>query len=129
MTLAPFRYLRRRRRLRQAVQDEVFFLRRAYGTGAYAAAVLKLTRTDLTRWGRLIVKSAARELKRTAHKEIRPPLGGLGAGVGSVGQGDGDGRRSRRSCPLDGWAVPAAQVGQVGTGWGQTRVGVHAESP
>ena len=68
MTLNPLRYLRHRRRLRHAVEEEVFFLRRAHGEAAYDAAVRKLARSDLTHWGREIVKGAARELRRTAPK-------------------------------------------------------------
>lgn len=66
VTLNPFRYLRRRRRLHLAVEEEVFFLRRTHGKDAYAMALAKLKRDDLTEWGRQIVKGAARELKRTA---------------------------------------------------------------
>ena len=68
MTLNPLRYLRRRRRLRHAVEEEVFFLRRAHGEAAYDAALRKLERPDLTHWGREIVRGAARELRRTAPK-------------------------------------------------------------
>ena len=70
MTLNPLRYLRRRRRLRHAVEEEVFFLRRAHGAAAYEAALSKLGRPDLTDWGRQIVKGAARELKRMAPRSI-----------------------------------------------------------
>ena len=66
MDLNPIRYLRRRRRLRQAVEEEMFYLRRAFGDRAYEAAVEKLARQDLTHWGRDIVKGAARQLKSAA---------------------------------------------------------------
>ena len=66
VTLNFFRYLRRQRRLQRAVEEEVFYLRRAHGQEAYAMAVAKLKREDLTEWGRQIVKGAAHKLKRTA---------------------------------------------------------------
>ena len=71
MDLNPVRYLRRRRRLRQAVEEEMFFLRRTYGDRAYEAAIEKLERPDLTHWGRDIVKSAARQLKSAAPHKTR----------------------------------------------------------
>jgi hypothetical protein len=61
MTLNPIRLIRRRRRLRRAIEDEVFHLRRVHGEGAHAAALAQLGRPDLTSWGRKIVEGAARE--------------------------------------------------------------------
>ena len=60
MTLDPIRFIRRRRRLRRAIEEEVFHLRRIHGDGAYAAALEKLGRSDLTSWGRKIVEGAAK---------------------------------------------------------------------
>jgi hypothetical protein len=61
MTLNPIRLIRRRRRLRRAIEDEVFHLRRVHGEGAHAAALQQLGRPDLTSWGRKIVQGAAKE--------------------------------------------------------------------
>jgi hypothetical protein len=66
MDLNPLRYFRRRRRLRDAIEDEVAYLRRAFGERAYDVAIQKLVRTDLTDWGRRIVEGAARRLKPPA---------------------------------------------------------------
>jgi hypothetical protein len=71
VTLNPIRFMRRRRRLRQAVDDEVYYLRRAHGGAAYTAAVFKLGRRDLTSWGRRVLKGAALELKRTEDVDKR----------------------------------------------------------
>lgn len=61
MTLNPIRLIRRRRRLRRAIEEEVFHLRRVHGEGAHAAALAQLGRPDLTSWGRRIVEGAAKE--------------------------------------------------------------------
>ena len=58
----PIKAIRRRRRLRRAVEDEAFYLRRIHGEGAHAAAMAKLQRTDLTHWGRRVVEGAARQV-------------------------------------------------------------------
>ncbi|MDX5330198.1 MAG: hypothetical protein LPK04_03270 [Caulobacteraceae bacterium] len=64
MTLNPLRYLRRRRRLLQEAEEEATFLRRRFGEAAHRAAMEKLSRTDLTSWGRQVVSEAARRLER-----------------------------------------------------------------
>ena len=61
MTLDPIRFIRRRRRLRRAIEEEVFHLRRIHGEGAHAAALQQLGRPDLTSWGRRIVAGAVKE--------------------------------------------------------------------
>ena len=61
-TLDPIRLMARRRRLRAAVQDEVYYLRRAHGRAALAAAMEKLHRPDLTSWGRRIMKDTIKQL-------------------------------------------------------------------
>ena len=61
MTLNPIKFIRRRRRLRRAIEEEVFHLRRVHGEGAHAAAQQQLGRPDLTSWGRKIVEGAAKE--------------------------------------------------------------------
>ena len=61
MTLNPIRFIRRRRRLRRAIDEEVYYLRHLHGEGAHAAALAKLKRPDLTSWGRRIVQGAARQ--------------------------------------------------------------------
>jgi len=63
MTLNPFRLIRRRRRLREAIDDEVAHLRRVHGDGARDAALEKAKRTDLTKWGRQVVEGAAKRLR------------------------------------------------------------------
>ena len=60
-TLNPIRLVRRSRRLRRAIEEEVFYLRRFHGEGAHAAALEKLKRADLTSWGRKIVQGAAEQ--------------------------------------------------------------------
>jgi len=64
MLLNPFKLIHRHERLRQAVQEEVWILRRIHGDAAHAAALEKLQRSDLTRWGRKVVKGAAKELQK-----------------------------------------------------------------
>ena len=59
----PIRFIRRHRRLRADVEKEVSHLSRIHGEAAYAAALEKLERLDLTHWGRLVVKRAAKKLK------------------------------------------------------------------
>lgn len=44
-------------------EEEVLYLRRRFGAEAHAAALEKLSRSDLTRWGRQVVTEAARRLK------------------------------------------------------------------
>ncbi|MEI9965147.1 MAG: hypothetical protein WDM92_11015 [Caulobacteraceae bacterium] len=61
----PVRYLRRRRRLNEAIEMEVAYLRRLHGEHAYAVAVEKHNRPTLTRWGRKVMKGVV--------KRLRPP--------------------------------------------------------
>ena len=66
MILNPIKFIRHRERLRRAIEDETFTLHRIHGESAYDAAMEKLKRTDLTSWGREVVKGAAKQL-RPAH--------------------------------------------------------------
>ncbi len=63
MELDPIRFLRRRERFRQAVDEEVAVLRRRHGDAAYARAVEKLTRPDLTTRYRKLLREAAERLR------------------------------------------------------------------
>jgi len=63
LTLNPFRLWRRHRRLRQAADQEVFYLRQRHGDGAHKAALEQLNRRELTSWGRQVMEEAARRLK------------------------------------------------------------------
>ncbi len=63
MTLNPFRLLRRRQRFNQAVEEEIWLLRRRHGDDAYAAALDKLQAPNLTRWGHRVMEAAAEQLK------------------------------------------------------------------
>jgi hypothetical protein len=58
----PIKAVRRRRRLRRAIEDEAFQLRRPHGAHAHAAALEKLKRPDLTSWGRQVVQGAAKQI-------------------------------------------------------------------
>ncbi len=64
MTFNPVKLIRRRKRLHQAIQEEVHFLMRSYDTGAHRAALEKLQRPDLTNWGRQVLVGAVRQLER-----------------------------------------------------------------
>ncbi|MEH6677483.1 MAG: hypothetical protein V7702_09690 [Phenylobacterium sp.] len=59
----PIRYLRRRKRLQHEASEEAAYLRRRFGDTAHAAALEKLQRRDLTRWGRQVVAEAAKRLE------------------------------------------------------------------
>ncbi len=63
MMLNPIKLIRRRRRLRQAIEDEVFYLRRIHGEAAHAVAMEKLKRTDLTSWGRQVIEGSVKQLE------------------------------------------------------------------
>ena len=63
MILNPIKFIRHRERLRRAIEDETFTLHRIHGESAYDAAMEKLKRTDLTSWGREVVKGAAKQLR------------------------------------------------------------------
>jgi hypothetical protein len=62
MVLDPLRLFRRRRRLREAIDEEVWWLRRRFGADARATALEKLNRPDLTAWGRQVYAGAAKRL-------------------------------------------------------------------
>ncbi len=62
MILDPFRLIRRRQKLREAIDDEVWMLRRVHGASARDTALAKLKRPDLTTWGRQVVGGAAKRL-------------------------------------------------------------------
>ncbi len=62
MDLNPLRYIRRRRRLVQEIEREIMHLRRLHGERAQQAALERLGRGGLTRWGRQVVAGAARRL-------------------------------------------------------------------
>ena len=64
MTFNPVKLIRRRKRLHQAIQEEVHFLMRSYDRGAHRAALEKLQRPDLTSWGRQVLDGAAKQLER-----------------------------------------------------------------
>ena len=68
MILNPIRLIRRRRRFKQAVEDEVRFLRRAHGDQAHAAAVARINRPGLTEWGRRVSRAAAEQLRPGARQ-------------------------------------------------------------
>lgn len=63
MIINPLRHFRRRKRLMAEAEEEVLYLRRRFGAEAHAAALEKLSRSDLTRWGRQVITEAARRLK------------------------------------------------------------------
>jgi hypothetical protein len=58
------RFLRRRERFQLAVDEEVALLRRRHGEAAYAHALQKLRRSDLTTRYRKILERAAVALRR-----------------------------------------------------------------
>jgi hypothetical protein len=59
--LDPIRFLRRRERLKHDAETEAALLRRRHGAGAYAFALEKLARDDLTsRYRKVLEKAAAR---------------------------------------------------------------------
>ena len=62
ITFDPIRLLRRRQKLRQAIDEEVWKLRRLHGDGARDTALRKLKRDDLTTWGRQVIGGAAKRL-------------------------------------------------------------------
>ncbi|MDB5445808.1 MAG: hypothetical protein JWQ97_1125 [Phenylobacterium sp.] len=64
MIIDPFRWYRRHQRLVRESHDEAQYLRRRHGAEAVAAARAKLTRPDLTRWGRSVLELAVKELGR-----------------------------------------------------------------
>jgi hypothetical protein len=61
--LDPIRFLRRRERLRRAIDEETFVLQRRYGEEAYDQCLAKLGRDDLTTRYRRVLEGAARKLK------------------------------------------------------------------
>ncbi len=79
MTFNPVKLIRRRKRLHQAIHEEVHFLMRSYGAGAHSAALEKLQRPDLTNWGRQVLDGAARRLERGEH-----PVAPTGTGLESA---------------------------------------------
>jgi hypothetical protein len=64
MIINPVRLFRRLKRLRAAVDDEASHLRRLHGEHAARVAAEKLRARDLTRWGRLVMEGALRQLRR-----------------------------------------------------------------
>ena len=64
MTFNPIKLIRRRKRLHQAIQEEVHFLMRSYDSGAHQAALDKLQRPDLTNWGRQVLDGVVKQLER-----------------------------------------------------------------
>jgi len=64
MMIDPFRWYRRRSRLAREAHDEVEFLRRRHGETALLVARDKLSRSDLTSWGRQVLEQAIKELER-----------------------------------------------------------------
>jgi hypothetical protein len=65
MVLNPLRLWRRRRRLQRDALEEAQLLLRRYGAEALSVAEAKLQRSDLTRWGRAVIREAARHLRQT----------------------------------------------------------------
>ena len=63
MTLNPIKLIRRRQKLHEAIDEEVWMLRRLHGEGARGGAIEKLKRTDLTTWGRQVIGGAAKRLE------------------------------------------------------------------
>jgi len=63
VNLDPIRFLRRRQRFRQDAEAEAELLRRRHGEGAYAHAMEKLGRADLTTRYRRVLEAAARRLR------------------------------------------------------------------
>ena len=61
--LDPIRFLRHLERLNLAVEEEVALLRRRHGEEAYAQAVEKLRREDLTTRYRKVLEKAASRLR------------------------------------------------------------------
>jgi hypothetical protein len=68
MELNPIRFFRRRARLGRAVKEEVEYLRRRYGEKAYQAALKEADRSDLTSWGREVMRAAAEQLRPREEK-------------------------------------------------------------
>jgi hypothetical protein len=64
MTLDPFRLYRRHQRLLQEAQDEALHLRRRYGAEALEAARERLSRADVTTWGKRVMKRTVQLLQR-----------------------------------------------------------------
>lgn len=65
MIVNPVRLYRRWRRLQQEALEEVQMLRRRYGATALEAARAKLTREDLSSWGREIMQQAVKLLEKS----------------------------------------------------------------
>ena len=59
----PIRLIRRRQKLREAIDEEVWKLRRMHGERARETAREKLKRPDLTTWGRQVIGGAAKRLE------------------------------------------------------------------
>ena len=86
MELNPFRALRRRARLSRAAKDEADRFRMRFNDGAYEAAVQAAERSDLTSWGRAVMRAAAEELRpRTASKSQDKTAAPKGAGKPQAG--------------------------------------------
>jgi hypothetical protein len=61
--LDPIRFLRHRERFNLAVEEEAQMLRRRHGNQAYAFALEKLSRDDLTSHYRKVLKKVAARLR------------------------------------------------------------------
>jgi hypothetical protein len=68
MIIDPIRWYRRNQRLKQDAKEEILYLKRRHGGQALAAAREKLSRPDLTDWGRSVVGRAIRELERAPRR-------------------------------------------------------------
>lgn len=64
MQLDLFRLWRRSRRAKAEAREEADYLRRRHGFGALEAAQVKLSRPELTQWGRRVVRGAVKLLER-----------------------------------------------------------------
>ncbi len=71
MELNPLRMLRRRARLGRAARQEAEYLRMRFKDGAYEAALQAAERTDLTSWGRAVMRAAANELRPSTSAKPR----------------------------------------------------------
>lgn len=64
MILNPVRVYKRWRRAREEALDEAQMLRRRHGEAALAAARAKLTREDLSSWGRRVLQETVKVLEK-----------------------------------------------------------------
>ncbi len=64
MILNPIRLYKRHQRLRRDALDEAFLLRGLHGKAALQVARAKLSRQDLSSWGRQLLQETVRRLEK-----------------------------------------------------------------